>query len=101
GDRYEQEADRVAEQVMTMPAPASQPRTTAGRQPAVQRQEEEVQTKPLAASITPIAGRRLARQEDKEEVQTKPLIQRQEEEEEVQTKPLIQRQEEEEEVQTK
>ena len=99
GDRYEQEADRVAEQVMTMPAPRNAPSS-------VQRaaeEEEEVQTKPLAASITPLVQRQAAPEE--EEVQTKPLVQRQEmpEEEEVQTKPLVQRQEmpEEEEVQAK
>jgi hypothetical protein len=74
GGRYEQEADRVAEQVMGM----------TNRSPAVQRQEEEeLQTKPL-----------IQRQEDEEEIQTRPLVQRQEgeEEEEVQTKPLLQRQ---------
>jgi hypothetical protein len=98
GDRYEQEADRVAEQVMTMPPPRSAPSS-------VQRagEEEEVQTKPLAASITPLVQRQQVPEE--EEVQTKSLAQRQEmpEEEEVQTKPLVQRQEvpEEEEVQTK
>jgi Domain of unknown function (DUF4157) len=84
GDRYEQEADRVAERVLTMTAP--------GPQQAVQRQEdeEEVQAKPVAADITPLAQR----QEDEEEVQTKPLtigttspVQRQEDEEEVQAKP--------------
>jgi hypothetical protein len=77
GDRYEQEADRVAEHVMSMPA-------TTGTQP-VQRQpeeEEEVQTKPLVQTQA----------EEEEEVQTKPLVQLQaEEEEEVQTKPLVQR----------
>ena len=103
GDRYEQEADRVAEQVVSL-----QP-SAASRQPAVQRQgpeqEEEVQTKPIAASITPLVqrqpeGRRQA--EEEEEVQMKPLLQRQEEEEEIQTKPLLQRQaEEEEEIQAK
>ena len=55
GDRYEQEADRVAEQVVSF-----QP-SAASRQPAVQRQgpeeEEEVQTKPIAASITPLVQR--------------------------------------------
>ncbi len=90
-DRYEQEADRVAEQVMSSQQPA-----TSSQQPAVQRQEdeEEVQTKPLAASITPL----VQRQEDEEEVQTKPLaagitplLQRQEDEEEIQTSRLVQR----------
>jgi hypothetical protein len=99
GDRYEQEADRVAEQVLRMGNWAT---GRMGEQsgPGVQRQEEEVQAKPLAASITPI----VQRQEEEEEVQTKPLVQRQEEEEEeLQTKPLVQRQEEEEEeeLQTK
>jgi len=43
-------------------------------QPALQRQEdeEEVQTKPLATSITPL----IQRQEDEEEIQTKPIIRR-------------------------
>jgi hypothetical protein len=96
GDRYEQEADRVAEQVVS-----SQRSTVpdASRQPGVQRQgeEEEIQTKPLAATITPI----VQRQVEEEEIQTKPLLQRQGEEEEIQTKPLLQRQGEEEEIQTK
>lgn len=59
GDRYEQEADRVAEQVVRMPTPAS---------PQVQRQgeEEELQMKPLAASISPVQ-----RQAEEEELQMK------------------------------
>ena len=70
GDSYEQEADRVAEQVVNRPA-------AVGAQSAVQRQaeeEEEIQTKPLAASITPLVQR--AGPEEEEELQTKPLIQR-------------------------
>jgi hypothetical protein len=101
GDQYEQQADRVADQVLAMPGPvASAPEAGRGLR-GVQRQaeeEEEVQTKPdaqaqsgwsVAASITPL----VQRQEEEEDVlQGKPLIQRQaEEEEEVQTKPLIQR----------
>ncbi len=48
GDVYEQEADRVAEQATSMPAPVS-------GQPSIQWAggEEEIQTKPLTASITP------------------------------------------------
>jgi hypothetical protein len=100
GDRYEQEADRVAEQVMGMQLPSPDRRGAGGE---VQRQapeEEEIQTKPLAASITPLMQRQEVPEE--EEIQTKPLLQRQaeEEEEQVQTKPLMQRQaEEEEEIQ--
>jgi Domain of unknown function (DUF4157) len=60
-DRYEQEADRVAEQVMSMP----------DTKPAVQREgmpgeEEEVQTKPLGGSI-----QREAMPEEEEEIQTR------------------------------
>jgi hypothetical protein len=87
GDQYEQEADRVAAQVMTMPAPAE-------TQPALQRapeEEEELQMKPLAASITPLVQRA---PEEEEELQMKPLVQREampEEEEELQMKPDVQR----------
>ena len=99
GDRYEQEADRVAEQVVSSQRSRPMGAPSATGQPGVQRQgeEEEVQTKPLAATITPV----IQRQMEEEEVQTKPLVQRQVEEEEVQTKPLVQRQGEEEEVQAK
>ncbi len=93
-DAYEQEADRVAAQVLAMPAPAapmSQHRTGLQRQ----AEEEEIQTKPLAATITPL----VQRQAEEEEIQTKAL-QRQPEEEEIQTQRL-QRQPEEEEIQTK
>jgi hypothetical protein len=102
GDRYEQEADRVAQQVTAMsasimPAPAAQ-------QPALQRapdEEDELQMKPLVASITPLVQRAAAPEE--EEIQTKSLVQRAaEEEDELQMKPLLQRAPiEEEEVQTK
>jgi len=84
-DVYEQEADRVADQVMSMPESASVQREMAP-------EEEEVQTKPLAASITPLVQRE-AMPED-EELQTKASensdIQRMDnlEEEEIQTKPL-------------
>ena len=98
GDRYEQEADRVAELVVSDRAGRAHGDST-GQQLGVQRQEdeEEIQTKPLAATITPV----VQRQEDEDEIQTKPLLQRQEDEEEIQTKPLLQRQEDEDEIQTK
>ena len=88
-DKYEQEADRVADQVMSMPEPGVQ------RQP--EEEKEEIQTKPLAEQITPLVQRQVGPEEEEEPVQTK-LLQRQEteeEEEEVQTK--LQRQPEEEE----
>jgi hypothetical protein len=98
GDRYEQEADHVAEQVLTMPLPSPARRGLGGE---VQRQDEEpfgeLQAKPLAATITPL----VQRQEEEEELQMTPVaaqqvVQRQEEEEKLQMTPLIQRQEEEE-----
>ena len=66
GDKYEQEADSVASQVMSMNAPASQP--------SIQRQgtepeEEELQMKPLASMITPLVQRQTEPTE--EELQTK------------------------------
>jgi hypothetical protein len=114
GDRYEQEADRVAEQVLSMPITSS-PNATGdtGRGPqSVQRQspeEEEVQTKPLVAAITPLVqpfgGLRVQRQEE-EDLQASPLVQpfgglrvQRQEEEDLQAKPWVQRQDEEEELQ--
>lgn len=85
GDVYEQEADRVAEQVMRIPEPPVQ------RQP--KNEEESIQTKPLSAQITPLLQRQ--REEEKDEPpQTKlispnyPTFQRQEELEEDEEKPL-------------
>lgn len=103
-DVYEQEADRVADQVVSMPDAAVQQPVQREAMP----EEEEVQTKPLAAGITPLVQREAMPGE--EEVQTKAIdhsIQREElpEEEPVQAKAelSIQREEqpEEEEVQTK
>ncbi|MBN1261994.1 MAG: hypothetical protein JXB35_15045, partial [Anaerolineae bacterium] len=59
GDRYEREADRVADQVMRMPGPL--PRTAQR-----QAEEEELQTKP-AVQRAP---------EDEEEIQMQPAVQR-------------------------
>jgi hypothetical protein len=115
GDKYEQEADKVSDQVMNMSQPVQ--RQEKGEEemqmkPEIQRQEteeEEAQAKPLANAITPLVQRQENGEE--EEAQMKPEIQRQEtEEEEVQAKPLanaitplVQRQEngEEEEAQMK
>ncbi|MGB3458295.1 MAG: DUF4157 domain-containing protein [Halobacteriota archaeon] len=60
GDVYEQEADRVAEQVMSMLEPRMQ------RQ--VEPEEEElIQTKPLAEQITPLVQRQADEEKEKEE----------------------------------
>ena len=76
-DKYEQEADRVADQVMRMPEPRVQ------RQPEMDEEEEElVQTKP---QITPLVQRQIEPEEEEEEtVQIKSVTSR--------ATPVIQRQ---------
>jgi hypothetical protein len=87
GDIYEKEADRMAEQVMTMAEPQVQ------RQPEEEerKEEDQVQAKPIAEQISPLIQRQPEEEEKKEEdqVQAKPLAE--------QITPLIQRQPEEEE----
>ncbi len=93
GDRYEQEADRVAEQVLAMPPTRSPDSGTTGVHSTTQRQPEEEalqekrEGKPLAATITPL----IRRQDEEEELQAKRearALQRQEEEEALQEKRL-------------
>ena len=61
-DRYEQEADRVADAVMRMPKPQMQ------RQVESEEEEEEtLQTKPLAEEITPLVQRQVEPEEEEEE----------------------------------
>ncbi|MEA3309303.1 MAG: hypothetical protein U9Q70_07315 [Chloroflexota bacterium] len=55
GDRYEREADQVAAQVMTMPAPTR--RQIAQRQ----EEEEELQAQPLASTSPPLVQRQAER----------------------------------------
>jgi len=105
-DVYEQEADRVADQVMSMPDSATQSPVQRNADP----EQDELQTKPIAAEITPLVQRE-EMPEEKEELNMKPLgnsIQREEmseEKEELQPKAIdnLQREEmpEEKEVQTK
>ena len=85
-DIYEQEADRVADEVMRMPEPQVQ------RQSKVEEEEELVQTKPIGDQITPFVQRQVEPEEEEEEelIQTKPLAE--------QITPLVQRQVEEEEL---
>ncbi|MCB8942755.1 MAG: DUF4157 domain-containing protein [Ardenticatenaceae bacterium] len=97
GDKYEQEADAVAKQVVNNLSQQSSMQRQEEEEmlqmkPVVQRQEEEemLQTKPV-----------VQRHEEEEMLQTKPVVQRDEEEEMLQTKPVVQRQEEEEMLQTK
>jgi hypothetical protein len=85
--RYEQEADRVAEQVMS--TPDSQPTVQREGLPeeeedlqtkslggAIQREAmpeegEEIQAKPLSATITPLVQREAMPEEEEEEIQMK------------------------------
>jgi Domain of unknown function (DUF4157) len=66
GDRYEQEADRVADQVMRMAAPRKD-----------DEDEQRLQTKPIAARITPLVLRQ-AMPEKEEDEQLEAQLQRQE-----------------------
>ena len=69
GDQYEQEADRVAEEVMRMPEPRIQRAC-----PECEEEKEKVQTKPLADQITPLVQRQVKPEEEEEKeesVQTK------------------------------
>jgi hypothetical protein len=84
-DKYEQEADRVADEVMRMPEPGVQRQV----EPEEEEEEEEtLQPKPLVSQITPLV--QVQRQEEPEEeeetLQAKPLAD--------QITPLLQRQEE-------
>ncbi len=92
GDKYEQEADQVADQVMSMTGPQVQRQCM-----SCDEKESAVQTKPLSENITPW----IQRQVEEEELQMKSFLQRQteeeEEEEEEMLQPKLQRQEEEEE----
>ncbi len=65
-DKYEQEADRVADEVMRMPEPQVQ------RQSEEDEEEEMIQTKPVGEQITPLVQRQVEPEEEEEEtIQTK------------------------------
>lgn len=64
-DRYEQEADRVADQVMHMPAPELK------RQTEPEDEEELLQSKPVGESITSLVQRMQDPEEEDRELQTK------------------------------
>ncbi|MFN6518725.1 MAG: DUF4157 domain-containing protein [Nostoc sp. CreGUA01] len=97
-DIYEQQADTVAQQVVGK-------LEQLGNRPSIQRQqvpqEEQLQMKPLANSITPLVQREEIPEEEEEELQMKSLdnstLQREsapeeEEEEELQMSSMVQRQ---------
>ena len=69
GDIYEQEADRVAEQVVRMPEPQVQRQV----EPEEEEEEEPLQTKPLAEQITPLVQRQVEEEEEEEPIMTKSM----------------------------
>ncbi|HEY9294858.1 MAG TPA: hypothetical protein VIQ31_00540, partial [Phormidium sp.] len=71
GDKYEQEADRVAAQVLSMPSPAIAP--TVQREEAKEKDEDTLQMKPLAGSITPLIQREAVEEQEEEPLQMKAL----------------------------
>ncbi|NJM84929.1 MAG: hypothetical protein HC839_01225, partial [Leptolyngbyaceae cyanobacterium RM2_2_21] len=79
--QYEQEADRFAERVMSMAPPATPNIQHIQRQ--AEEEQEEAQTKPLAATITPLVQRQ-PDDEEQTEVQPEPLAET--------ITPLVQRQ---------
>ena len=60
-DKYEQEADRVADEVMRMPEPQVQ------RQSEEDEEEEMIQTKSIGDQITPLVQRYVESEEEEEE----------------------------------
>ncbi|BAY24871.1 hypothetical protein NIES2100_46690 [Calothrix sp. NIES-2100] len=74
GDQYEQQADAIASQVMSMSTPTFK-QLQRDVMPEDENQQEEVQTKPLAAAITPLVQREMIPEDEKkkedETLQTK------------------------------
>lgn len=66
GDIYEQEADRVAEQVMRMPEPLVQHRAEEEK-----KEQETIQPKPLSEQVTPLVQRPVEPKEEEETLQSK------------------------------
>ena len=64
-DKYEQEADRVADQVMRMPESKIQREINEFDEDEME--QEEIQTKPLGATITPVVQRQLTDEIEEEE----------------------------------
>ncbi len=65
-DIHEQEADRVAEQIMRMPDPVIQQQTK-----PEEEKEEVIQTKPLVTHITPLVHRQVEEENEEEPIQKK------------------------------
>jgi hypothetical protein len=63
-DKYEQEADRIADEVMRMPEPALQRQVD-------EEEEEGLRTKPNAEKIAPLVQRQFEPEEEEEPIQAK------------------------------
>lgn len=71
-DKYEQEADRVADQIMSMPASQIRTKPALAEESCSQAGDEEsVQAKPLEVTITPFVQREVVAKEEEESLQTK------------------------------
>jgi len=96
GDQFEQEADRVAEEVLNMPV-ADEAVAFGDQEPSGPPTANNIQAKPLADSITPLVQRREVKEASPSQAQLSRTIQRARnsdvEETPVQTKPaaVIQR----------
>ena len=97
-DQYEQEADRVARQVMSMPNAVASHTVHHAISPK-EDQEQTLQTKPLAASITPFVQRQVVHNEASEDEEqpvqarfftetSREPLQRQSDTEEEETEPI-------------
>jgi len=69
GDKYGQEADRVADEVMRMPEPEMQRQV----EPEEEEEEEILQTKPLVDQITPLVQVQRQEEPGEEELQMQPM----------------------------
>ncbi|MGD9096449.1 MAG: DUF4157 domain-containing protein [Desulfobacterales bacterium] len=69
GDKYDQEADRVAEQIMRMPAHAGA--NDEGLACSECQEDEKIQTKPIASMISPLIQKQTDPAEEEEEIQAK------------------------------
>jgi len=70
GDQYEQEADTIAQRVMSVPAPTTPGLIQPSKKP--EEEPESLQTQPLASSITPLVQRDTAPVEPEENLEEEP-----------------------------
>ncbi len=64
GDKYEQEADRVAEQVMRTTVDRSQKSEVRNGNTIQEQEDQQIQTKPVVGRITPLVQRQVEEEEE-------------------------------------